>query len=87
MANLTPEGLMLISREPIRLSSIFQMRIKVPPPADRMEQVCFGAESVWTAKAGDEGGYFWSGFSIIDISDETADFIERWIEDWTVDRE
>jgi hypothetical protein len=87
LANLTPEGLMLVSREPIRLSSIFQMRIEVPPSAKRVDKVCFGAESVWASQMEGEGGYFWSGFSIIDISGEAADFIERWIEDWTVDSE
>jgi hypothetical protein len=87
VANLTPEGLMLVSREPIPLSSIFQMRIDVPPSAKRVDKVCFGAESVWASQTEGEGGYFWSGFSIIDISGEAADFIERWIEDWTVDSE
>ena len=63
------------------------MRIKIPAPADGTEQVAFGAESVWTSQADDEGRYFWSGFSIIDISGEAADFIDRWIEGWTVDSE
>jgi hypothetical protein len=87
LANLTPEGLMLVSREPIPLRSILQMRIQVPPSANRMGRVCFGAESVWASQAEDEGGYFWTGFSIIDISGEAADFIERWIDDWALDRE
>jgi hypothetical protein len=85
LANLTPEGLMLVSREPIALNSILQLRIQVPPAAKRAEKLCFGAESLWTSQAEDEGEYFWTGFSIIDISNDAADFIERWIEDWAAD--
>ena len=87
VANLSSEGLMLVSREPIPLSSILQLAIPVVPSADGRDKVCFGAESVWTSQADDEGRYFWSGFSIIDISGEAADFIDRWIEGWTVDSE
>ena len=37
LANLTPEGLMLISRTPIPLGSIFQLCIRVPSSASRMD--------------------------------------------------
>lgn len=87
VANLTPEGLMLVSRTPIPLGSIFQLGLRVPSSAGRVDQICFGAESVWASQTEDAGGYFWSGFSIIDISDEAANFIEHWIEGWTVDNE
>jgi hypothetical protein len=85
LANLTPEGFMLISRQPIPVRSIFQLGVKVPPSANRMHKIYFGAESVWASKAGDDGEYFWTGFSIIDISAETAEFIERWIQEWAVE--
>jgi hypothetical protein len=82
LANLTPEGFMLVSREPIPVRSIFQLGIKVPLATNRMRNISFGAESVWASKAGDEVEYFWTGFRIIDISAETAEFIERWIQEW-----
>lgn len=85
VANLTPEGLMLVSRAPIPLGSIFQLGIRDPSWTGGIANICFGAESVWASQTEDAGGYFWSGFSIIDISGEAADFIEHWIEDWTVD--
>ena len=85
VANLTSEGLMLVSRTPIPLGSIFQLCLRIPSPDSGMDHICFGAESVWASQTEDAGGYFWSGFSIIDISGEAADFIEHWIDNWTVD--
>lgn len=85
LANLTPEGFMLVSRQPIPIGSIFQLGVEVPLSANRTHKIFFGAESVWASKAGDEGEYFWTGFSIIDISAETAELIERWIEEWAVE--
>ena len=87
LANLTPEGLMLVSRAPIPVGSIFQLGIRVPPLPNSMDKLRFGAESVWASQAGDKGGYFWSGFSIIDISADAADLIERWTVEWSVDGE
>jgi hypothetical protein len=87
LANLTPEGLMLVSRTPIPFGSIFQLRLRVPSPDSGADGICFGAENVWASQAEDAGGYFWSGFSIIDISGETISVIEHLIEGWTVDNE
>lgn len=85
LANLTPEGLMLVSRTPIPLGSIVQLCLQIPSSDSPVDPICFGAESVWASRTEDAGGYFWSGFNIIDISSKTINAIEQWIDSWTVD--
>jgi len=68
LGNITPEGLMLITDEPILEGSIFQLSFTLIDPAESAERnFDVGATSLWSAPAA--SGNHWSGFQIIDISD------------------
>jgi hypothetical protein len=82
VANLTPDGLLLIAQDPIRVHTVFQLEIVLEFPVDGVATLRFGAESVWSSQAAGQQGYCWVGFSIIDISRETADFIDAWSMGW-----
>ena len=46
-------------------------------PLNGIDTIDFGAESLWTADADDQHNYQWTGFQIIDISEESRDFIDN----------
>jgi len=81
IVNITTEGLLLISREPIAIDTVFQMDMHLTDP---VETLSFGATALWSSPARQEGR-FWTGFHIIDISQDTIKVIEEMVEDWQTD--
>jgi len=86
VANLTNEGFLLVGQEAIPQGAIYQLEILLQFPVNGLDRLSFGAQSVWTSQAGDAGEYYWTGFNIIDIADETAEFIAHWTSQWQIDR-
>ncbi len=81
VVNITTEGLLLISREPIAIDTVFQMDVHLTNPIGTLS---FGATALWSSPARQEGS-FWTGFHIIDISQEVLKAIEEMVEDWQAD--
>jgi len=83
VVNISAEGLMLISGEPIDTGSVYQLDLKLPNPINKRGTISFGAESVWTTPTTQPGSY-WTGFRIIDASDDSVLVIDEMIFDWNV---
>lgn len=81
VVNISAEGLMLLSQEPIVTGSVYQLRMDLPGQNGEDKQVAFGAEAVWTSEA-TQPDSFWTGFRIIDISSEDVLSIDDLILHW-----
>jgi hypothetical protein len=84
VVNLTSDGLMLISPQPIESNLVFQMELILQDQNHHQHNIRIGAESLWCSGA-NEPGYFWAGFQIIDISLDTIEFIESLMKSWQTD--
>jgi hypothetical protein len=81
VVNISPEGLMLLSQEPIVTGSVYQLEMTLPGSDEDEQQVTFGAEAVWTSEATQPESY-WTGFRIIDISNEGVLSLDNLIMNW-----
>ena len=81
IVNISAEGLMLLSHEPIVMGSVYQLEMEIPEGGGDIKRVAFGAEAVWTTEATQPDSY-WTGFRIIDISSEGVLSIDDLILDW-----
>jgi hypothetical protein len=81
MVNISAEGLMLISNEPFTAGSVYEMDLKLPRLLKGHSKVSFGAEVVWSMPASQPGSH-WSGFRIIDLSEDDVLTIDDLILDW-----
>ena len=82
VVNISAEGLMLLSQEPIVIGSVYQLDLVLPGSSNETHKVSFGAEAVWTLEA-TQPESFWTGFRIIDISNEDVLLIHDLILDWS----
>lgn len=83
VVNISAEGLMLLSSEPIAAGSIYQLDLNLPRLINKHSKISFGAEVVWSTPAAQPGSY-WTGFRIIDASDEDVVTIDELIFDWHI---
>ena len=83
LANISLGGFMLISSSAMPLNQLYQLRIRFPTPIDGETGIDVGAESLWCNDATGPGSY-WTGFQIIDISDQGTHLVQRLIDNWTV---
>jgi len=81
VVNITAEGLMLLSEEPIVIDSVYQLDLLLPDSKGGQTKISFGAEAVWTTDA-TQPDSFWTGFRIIDISSDDVLLIDGLILDW-----
>ena len=81
VVNISAEGLMLLSDEPIETGSVYQLDIVLPRIIKQRSRIAFGAEAVWTSPAAQPGSH-WTGFRIIDSSDDDTVAIDELIFDW-----
>jgi hypothetical protein len=81
IVNISAEGLMLLSSEPIVMGSVYQLEMEIPEGDGDVKRIAFGAEAVWTTEATQPDSY-WTGFRIIDISSEGVLIIDNLILEW-----
>lgn len=81
VVNISAEGLMLLSDEPMVTGAAYQLELILPDPKDDREKISFAAEAVWCTEASQPES-FWSGFHIIDIAPEDVLIIDELILDW-----
>jgi hypothetical protein len=81
VVNISAEGLMLLSQEPILTGTLYQLTMELPNSNGGSTSIAFGAEAVWTTEAS-QPETFWTGFRIIDISSEDVVSIDRLILEW-----
>jgi len=80
LVDISPDGFMLLSAEPIEVNRIFQVSLELPEQVGAGHAARFGAESLWREPSNDPGKC-WIGFQIIDISHENVEKIHRLIEE------
>ena len=74
LANLTPEGAMFITREPIEISTLLQCRVELPLKILDCDEVVFDAECVWCKKDVSRG-WFESGYKLKDVSEQNQEIL------------
>lgn len=79
LVDLSIDGMMVISGQPFQMNNVYQMLIRVPEDGEYYGDIEFGAESLWSDEAHDPEK-FWTGFRIIDISDQHARRISQLID-------
>ena len=83
VVNISAEGVMLLSHEPISTGSVYQLDLKLPRLIKNHSKISFGAEAVWSIEAAQPDSY-WTGFRMIDISEENILTIDNLIFDWHI---
>jgi hypothetical protein len=83
VVNISAEGLMLMSDEPFTVGSVYELDLRLPRLVKGHSKVSFGAEVIWTTPASQPGSH-WSGFRIIDVSEEDILTIDELILDWHI---
>jgi len=81
VVNISAEGLMLLTQEPVITGSVYQLEMQIPGSDGETKQITFGAEAIWTTET-NQPDSFWTGFRIIDISSEDVLSIDDLIMDW-----
>jgi hypothetical protein len=76
LVNISNEGFMLVGKDVIEPNQLFELRLVLSQPVSECEVVECGAESLWNNSAS-HASYHWTGFHIIDISDEYSAIIDE----------
>jgi hypothetical protein len=79
LANISSDGFMVLSREPVPMNSVFQLSLALPKVIQGVDTAYFGAESLWSNPT-DDGGHYWIGFHIIDISKQDDEVLKWFLE-------
>jgi hypothetical protein len=79
LVNITSQGIMLISEEPLAVDMIFQLRMKLPSAMVEYESLDFDAKSVWNGKDSNPNFYD-TGLQLIDVAADKIAIIEDLIE-------
>lgn len=82
IVNLTHEGLLLLSQEALPVHQIYELELLLEGNEPASPDICFGAETVWSDRSGMHANYHWTGFSIIDIADETISKLKQLTDKW-----
>jgi hypothetical protein len=79
MVDISAEGMMLISEDPIKTGTVFELRMVLPVEIEGSREIIFSAESRWCGK--DENPDFYNtGFQLIDPSQEHIKITEHLIQ-------
>ena len=81
LVDLTPEGAMIISEEPIHPGEVFRLRMDLPEDIASKASLDFQAKSVW-CKPDIDPHFFGTGFQIMDLQGEDIQLIERMIQEY-----
>ena len=82
LVNITTEGIMLTSEDPVKLNTVFQLRMVLPETIKGQEQIIFEAKSMW-CRRGINPDFYDIGFQLVDVSPENAKIIESLIFDFS----
>ena len=81
LTDITVEGMMLISEEPIKTNTVFQARMVLPTGIEGHKPVNFDIGSVWCHRDVNPNFYA-TGFQLIDISPEDVETINSLIDEF-----
>ncbi|MEJ2569198.1 MAG: PilZ domain-containing protein [Anaerolineales bacterium] len=81
LVDLTTEGLMLLSEEPIETDRLFYFRMTLPTEIRSSAHVAFNARSIW-CRPDDSPDFYATGFSFEEVTSEDIRVIENLIESY-----
>lgn len=82
LVNITTEGIMLISEDPIKPNQHFEFRMVLPEKIDGTEEILFDAKSMWCKK--DVNPSFYDvGFQIENVASKDIGRIESLIHEFS----
>lgn len=81
LADVTPAGLMLQSREPIAEGEAFDLRLELNAELDGKKSIDLKGRSIWTRKE-KTSIFFHNGFELIDVDEEQRKLIESLMENF-----
>lgn len=76
IANIHQEGMMLISDQAITTNTIYQYRLVLSEEILNTQEIQLGVDCLWNQEVSNIQRY-WSGFQIIDASNEALAVIEQ----------
>ena len=76
LVNISEEGFMLLGTQTVTEDNIFQLSLAFDHASGNTSPIQIGVESLW-CHASDDQTQFWSGFYIIDISDEDLERVRH----------
>lgn len=80
IGNLSTTGLMLIGPQPMNDDALYQLRFDLPGRGNESRRTLeVGVHEQWAEEAAIPGQY-WSGLRFIDIGDEDAAALARWLD-------
>lgn len=82
LVNITADGLMLLTDSEVETGSLFQMKLYGTTFDGTTIEFNVGAECVWSRNAGSPDR-FWSGYHIIDASEEANDAIVKLLDHYS----
>jgi len=83
LADITVEGLMLVSEVPIAENTMFSLRINLPEPIRGQQSIDFTARSIRCIKTIHET-IFTTGFQIVDLDEPNRALIQTLIDEYAV---
>ena len=75
LVNITPEGIMLTTRNPVEVGATFNLRMALPDKIRGSRQVAFDAQSVWCRKDAITG-FCKTGLKVLEIANGNAETIQ-----------
>ena len=81
LVDITAEGIMLISEDPIDTYTIFQLKMDLPQRMENKEQLHFDAKSLWHKKDVNPNFYN-TGFQFLKVSRDHFVVIEQLLDDF-----
>jgi len=76
LVNISEEGFMLLGSQPVSADSILQLSLEFESGENNASPILIGVESLWCHASNDQTQH-WSGFYIIDISDEDLERVRH----------
>ncbi len=83
LGDITTEGIMLVSDDPILEDKLFSLKIQLPEEADEQLEIGFEAQSIRCQKTIHEA-IFITGFKITTLDEENRKKIEYFIEEYAI---
>ena len=75
LVDLTPEGVMLTSKSPVKIGATFNLRMALPDKIRGSWRVAFDARSVWSRKDAITG-FYKTGFRVLELTNGNSETIQ-----------
>ena len=81
IADLTPEGMMIISEKPIRIGETYPLRMDLPEDLSQRPSLDFQALSIWS-KPDIDPDYTATGLQLLDVGEQEIAIIKKIVESY-----